>query len=146
MFSKEESRLLRQEFWTSFGKSFPRKWILYDTKLKELSFKFHFDTKSALVALDLEVPISNRIENGIVFWEKLVTLKSILTEDYLPEAIYDETYLLENGKEISRIYVLLDQKVSIHNKNNWRDVMVFFNEKMNQFEAFFEAYKEVIEG
>src|SRR5690606_36345855 len=142
MFSKEESRLLRQEFWTSFGKSFPRKWILYDTKLKGLSFKFHFDTKSALVALDLEDDLENRIK----FWEKLVALKSILTDDYLPEAIYEETYILENGKEISRIYVLLNQKVSIHNKNHWRNVMVFFNEKMALFETFFEEYKDVIES
>ena len=52
MFSKEESRLLRENFWISFGKSFPRKWILYDNKIKGLSFKFHFDNKSALVALD----------------------------------------------------------------------------------------------
>ncbi|WP_100615261.1 DUF4268 domain-containing protein [Confluentibacter citreus] len=141
MFSKEESRLLRQEFWTSYGKSFPRKWILYDTKLKGFSFKFHFDTKSALVALDLEDDLESRIK----FWEKLVSLKSILTDEYLPEAIYEEAYILEIGKEISRIYVLLDQKVSIHNKNNWRDVMVFFNEKMALFEAFFEEYREVIE-
>ncbi|MGB5417276.1 MAG: DUF4268 domain-containing protein, partial [Algibacter sp.] len=42
MFSKEESKRIKQEFWTSFGKSFPRKWVLYDTKLKGLSFKFHF--------------------------------------------------------------------------------------------------------
>ncbi|PKQ46526.1 DUF4268 domain-containing protein [Confluentibacter flavum] len=145
MFSKEESRLLRQEFWTSYGKSFPRKWILYDTKLKGFSFKFHFDTKSALVALDLDVPIAIGMEYRIRFWEKLVALKFILTEEYLPEAIYEEAFLLENGKEISRIYVLLDQKVSIHNKNNWRDVMVFFNEKMALFEAFFEEYREVIE-
>lgn len=142
MFSKEESRLLRQEFWTSFGKSFPRKWILYDTKLKGVSFKFHFDTKSALVGLDLEDDLENRIK----YWEKLVSLKSILTEDYLPEAIYEEDYILENGKEISRVHVILDQKVSIHNKNNWRDVMVFFNEKMDRFEAFFEEYKDIIEA
>jgi hypothetical protein len=141
MFSKEESRILRQEFWTSFGKSFPRKWILYDTKLKGMSFKFHFDTKSALVALDLEDDLENRIK----FWEKLMSLKSILTTDYVPDAIYDETYILDNGKEISRIYVPLPHKVSIHNKNHWRDVMVFFNEQMDRFEAFFEDYKAVIE-
>ena len=141
MFSKDESRQLRQEFWTSFGKSFPRKWILYDTKLKEFSFKFHFDTKTALVALDLEDDLEFRIK----YWEKLVALKSILIDDFLPEAIFEEAYLLENEKEISRIYVLLDKKVSIHNKNTWRDVMLFFNETMPLFEAFFEAYKEVIE-
>src|SRR6056300_979643 len=119
MFSKEESRLLRQEFWTSFGKSFPRKWILYNTKLKGFSFKFHFDTKRALVALDLE----DDLEHRITYWEKLLALKSILKDEYLPEAIFEEEYFLDNSKEISRIYVLLEQKVSIHNKNTWRDVM-----------------------
>ncbi|WP_092852476.1 DUF4268 domain-containing protein [Algibacter pectinivorans] len=142
MFSKEESRRLREEFWTSFGKSFPRKWVLYDTKLKGFSFKFHFDNKTALVALDLEDDLEYRIK----YWEKLVALKSILLDDYLPEAIYDEEYFLENKKEISRIYVPLEQKVSIHNKNSWQDVMVFFNTHMSLFEAFFEEYKEVIEG
>ena len=140
MFSKEESRLLRQEFWTSFGKSFPRKWLLYDTKIKGFSFKFHFDTKSALVALDLEDDLENRIN----CWEKLVALKSILHSEYLPEAIYNEAYFLENGKEISRIYLPLEIKVSIHNKNTWRDAMEFFNEKMNLFEAFFEEYRDII--
>lgn len=147
MFSKEESRILRQEFWTSFGKSFPRKWILYNTKLKGLSFKFHFDTKKALVALDLEdVPIAIGMEHRIKYWEKLEALKSILLDDYLPDVIYEEEYFLENGKEISRIYVPLEQKVSIHNKNTWRDVMVFFNTTMHQFELFFLEYKEVIES
>ena len=142
MFSKEESRLLRQEFWTSFGKSFPRKWVLYDTKIKGFSFKFHFDNKSALIALDLEDDLENRIN----CWEKLVALKGILKNDYLPEIIYNEEYFLENGKEISRIYLPLEQKVSIHNKNTWRDVMVFFNENMSLFEAFFYEYSEIIKG
>lgn len=141
MFSKEESRILRHEFWTSYGKSFPRKWILYDTKLKGFSFKFHFDNKSALVALDLEDDLEFRIK----YWEKLVSLKSILLDEFLPEAIFEEEYLLDNEKEISRIHVDLEQKVSIHNKNTWREVMEFFNEKMSLFEAFFEEYREVIE-
>ena len=141
MFSKEESRLLRHEFWTSFGKSFPRKWILYDTKIKGFSFKFHFDTKMALVALDLE----DNLENRIKYWEKLQSLQSILKDEYLPNAIFEETYILDNEKEISRIYVSLDQKVSIHNKSTWRDVMEFFNKKMGLFESFFEDYKDILE-
>lgn len=142
MFSKEESRLLKQEFWTSFGKSFPRKWILYDTKIKGLSFKFHFDTKEALVALDLEDDLEDRINH----WGKLLALKSIFLEEFLPEAIFKEEYFLENGKEISRVYVLLDDVVSIHNKKSWRVTMEFFNKTMNQFEAFFEEYQDIIKG
>ena len=52
---------------------------------------------------------------------------------------------LDNDKEISRIYVLLEQKVSIHNKNTWRDVMEFFNTHMALFENFFEDYKDILE-
>jgi hypothetical protein len=140
MFSKEESRLLREEFWTSFGKSFPRKWTLYNTKLKGFSFKFYFDTKSALVALDLE----DHLENRINYWEKLIALKPILKEEYIPDAIFEESYILKNGKEISRIYVPLNQKVSIHNKNTWQKTMEFFNEKMSLFEDFFEEYKDIL--
>jgi len=140
MFSKEESKHLRQEFWTAFGKSFPRKWLLYDTKLKGLNFKFHFDTNSALIALDLE----DDLEKRIAYWEKLQSLKAILLNDYLPNAIFEEEYFLENDKEISRIYVSLDTKVSIHNKNTWREVMVFFNEHMALFETFFEEYQDII--
>ncbi|MEH6537511.1 MAG: DUF4268 domain-containing protein [Psychroserpens sp.] len=140
MYSKEESRKLRQEFWTSFGKSFPRKWILYDTKIKGFSFKFHFDIKSASVVLDLE----DHLENRITYWEKIQSLKTILKDDYLPTVIFEEEFFLDNGKEISRIYVPLEQKVSIHNKNTWQEVMVFLNETMNQFELFFEEYRDIL--
>ncbi len=140
MFSREESRLLRQDFWTSFGKSFPRKWVLYNTKIKGLAFKFHFDTNTALIALDLEGPLEQRR----ACWEQLLALKGILQRDFLPEAIYNDSYCLTNGKTISRIYVRLDQKVSIHNKTTWSKVMPFFNTKMRLFEAFFEDYRDVI--
>lgn len=140
MFSKEESRKLRENFWISFGKSFPRKWLLYNTKIKGMSFKFYFDTNKAFVSLDLEDDLENRIN----CWEKLEALKNILHNEYLPGAIYEEEFYLENGKEISRIYVPLEKKVSIHNKSTWQDVMEFFFEKMQLFEAFFEEYNAII--
>ena len=55
MFSKEESARLRQEFWTSFGKSFPRKWLLYHTKIKDLFLKFYADRKTAAVMINIEM-------------------------------------------------------------------------------------------
>jgi hypothetical protein len=139
MFSKEDSKRLREEFWISFGKSFPTKWLLYNTKIKDFSFKFHFDTKQAWVSLDIEGDLEQRID----YWEKLLSLKSVILEDYLPEAQFEEYYLLENGKEISRMFVKLEQKVSIHNKNTWQEVMLFFNETMPKFEMFFEDFREV---
>jgi hypothetical protein len=139
MFSKSASRQLRAEFWISFGKSFPRKWVLYKTGKKELSFKFYFDLKRAVVSLDVEGNLDARIQ----IWEKLTSLKPILLEEYLPDAIYEDCYFLENQKEISRIYIE-KQDVSIHNKNSWQETMEFLNEKMLQFEAFFLEYEDII--
>tara|TARA_R110000823_G_scaffold152883_2_gene283794 strand:+ start:893 stop:1318 length:426 start_codon:yes stop_codon:yes gene_type:complete len=141
MFSKEDSRKLREEFWIAFGKSFPNKWILYKTKIKGLSFKFHFDLRMAMVSIDVDTDFEQRIK----VWEKLVALKSILLDEYLPEAVYEDFFLLDNKKEISRIYVELIN-VSIHNKNTWRETMEFLNQSMLKIEIFFEEYNDVIDS
>ena len=140
MFSREESKKLRQDFWIAFGKSYPQKWILYDTKIKGLALKFHFDLKSAIVSMDIE---TSNLEKRIELWEKLVSLKSILIHDYIPEIAFEDSLILKNNKEISRLYIQ-KQKVSIHNKNTWQETMLFFQENMLKLEAFFEDYKDII--
>lgn len=140
MFSKDESKRLRQEFWTAFGKSYPRKWILYNTTIKGLVLKFHFDVAKAMVALDVE---HEDLERRIALWEKLLSLKSIIVADFLHDVKFEDSFILENRKEIARIY-LEKSDVSIHNKNTWQDTMVFLNETMDRMEAFFEEYKAII--
>jgi len=141
MFSKEEATQLRKEFWTSFGKSFPRKWLLYNTKIKGFSFKFVADRKKALICLDIEHP--EEIANELLY-DQLLSLKNILLSEYTSEAIFNPSYELESGKIIHRIYIEHTQKFSIHNKNTWSDCYAFFNEKMPQFELFFYEYEDFI--
>ncbi|MFS4415803.1 DUF4268 domain-containing protein [Maribacter sp. 2307ULW6-5] len=140
MFSKETSRQLRTEFWISFGKSFPKKWVLYKTGMKPLSLKFHFNVKQAMVSLDVEGHLEQRIQ----IWEKLCSLKSLLLQQ-LPQAVYDDCHLLENGKEISRIYVT-KAGVSIHNKDSWRETMEFLNTHMTLLEHFFLEYQDLLKS
>ena len=140
MYSKVEVKALRQLFWTSFGKSFPRKWTLYNTKIKGLEFKFHFDKKSAMVCLDIDDTIERRLE----LWEKIQSLQAILLENYLPNALFEEIYYIDQDKDISRVFVLLEG-VSINNKNTWQQTMEFLSLSMNQFESFFEDYNSVLE-
>ena len=142
MFSKEESAKIRKEFWTSFGKSFPKKWLLYDTNIKGFAFKFVADRKKALICLDLEHP--DEIANELLY-DQLLALKNILLTEYLSDAIYDETFeLQESRKIIRRIYIVHQTKFSIHNKNTWRDCYEFFVENMTKFEAFFYEYEDTI--
>ena len=140
MYSKEEALLIKKEFWTAFASAYPRKWILYDTKIKDVTFKFYIDNKKAQVLLDIEPKDE---EKRKIYFEKIESLKTILHEDYLPEAIMERNFYLENGKIISRIWV---EKlgVSLNNKNNWGPIFDFFNETMAQFEHFFFEYEDYI--
>jgi hypothetical protein len=141
MFSKEEAAQLRKEFWTSFGKSFPRKWLLYNTGIKDFNFKFVANKKQALVCLDIESIYKTKNE---LLFDQVLELKDILTNDYLPDVIFDELYPLETGKIIHRIYVEYKGEFNIYNKNTWQNVFYFYKEAMHQFEEFYETYEDFI--
>ncbi|OAD46002.1 DUF4268 domain-containing protein [Polaribacter atrinae] len=142
MFSKEESALLRKDFWTSFGKSFPRKWLLYNTKIKGFSFKFVAERKQAMVCLDIENP--DELVN-LLYYDQMLSLKTLL-ENELPEVIFNDEYELESGKIIHRIYVPYEGKFSVYNKNSWRDCFEFYMETMPKFELFFYEYEDIIKN
>ncbi len=139
MFSKEEAQKIKKEFWTAFGKSFPNKWILYNTKVKDFSFKFFADNKKAEVSLDIEM--KDEIFRNAYF-EKIWSLEDIL-KDFIGEFYKEEHFHLENGKVISKIWVEL-YDVSIFNKNTWPKIFEFFVEKMNGFEEFYWEYEDFI--
>lgn len=137
MFSREESARMRQEFWTSFGKSFPRKWLLYNTKIKGFAFKFYFDNKKTRVLLEIDGSLEHRVK----YFEKMQSLQAILEEDFLPNVVYADSFELENGKEISAVLVE-KTGVSIHNKATWQETMLFLNETMQRFEEFWYEYED----
>lgn len=139
MFSKHEAQQLKTEFWTVFGKSFPRKWLLYDTKIKDFSFKFLADGRKAEVALDIEMKDA---ELRGAYYNKIWSLEDILG-DYVGDFHKNAAYQYENGKTVSRIWVG-KTGVSIYNKESWRDIFEFFVEKMDGFERFFYEFEDYI--
>lgn len=140
MYSKEEAQRIKKEFWTAFAEAYPRKWLLYDTKIKDVAFKFYIDNKKAQVLLDIEPKDE---EKRKIYFEKIESLKTILLEEFLPEAILERNFYLENGKVISRIWI---EKlgVSLNNRDYWLEIFDFFNETMAQFEYFFYEYEDYI--
>src|SRR5690606_2310565 len=141
MFSKEEALQIKKDFWIGFAEAYPRKWILHHTKIKDVSFKFYVDNKTAQVALEIETKDD---EKRKIYFEKMESLKSILIDEYLKEVIFERNYYLPNGKLISRVWVEIDKKISVNNKATWQDIYDFFAENMTQFELFFYEYEEYI--
>lgn len=142
MFSKEEAKKIREEFWTNFGKEYPRKWTLYDTKIKEIQLKFSFTSDAAQVSLDI---FSQDEIIRAYYYDKMLSLKNILLTEYLPEALYEEYYQLPEGKIVSRIYVEL-KNVNVYRKADWPQVQEFLSEQMSILELFFLEYRDVIDS
>lgn len=140
MYSKEENQKLKREFWVTFSEKYPRKWVLYDTKIKDFSFKFYVENTKAQVQIDIEH--RNEIKR-IQYFEKLESLKNILEEEFISDLVFEKNFSLENGKTISRIWVE-KLNVSVSNKKYWDEIFAFFNEKMSALELFYLEYDEFI--
>ncbi|UWY26432.1 DUF4268 domain-containing protein [Flavobacterium sp. TR2] len=140
MYSKEESQRIKREFWVAFAEKYPRKWVLYDTKIKDFSFKFYVDNKKAQVLIDIE---QRSDEKRIAYFEKLEALKNILEEEFIKDLVFEKNYTLESGKTISRIWV---EKLGVgfSNKNTWDAIFDFFHENMHALEMFYLEYDEFI--
>ena len=142
MYSREETQRLKRDFWIAFAEKYPRKWVLYDTKIKDFSFKFYVDNKKAQVLIDIE---PRNEDNRIAYFEKLEALKNILEEEFIKDLVFEKNFILENGKTISRIWV---EKlgISVSNKKYWDEIFDFLNEKMHTLEMFFLEYDEFIKA
>ena len=140
MFSKEEALQIKKDFWIAFAEEYPRKWLLYNTKIKDVTFKFYVDNKKAQVLLDIEPKDE---EKRKIYYEKVESLKTILLEDYLDDVIFERNFYLETGKVISRIWVE-KTGISINNKKTWPEIFDFFAEKMDAFERFFYENEDYI--
>ncbi|QSB26042.1 DUF4268 domain-containing protein [Flavobacterium sp. CLA17] len=140
MYSKEESQKIKREFWVAFAEKYPRKWVLYDTKIKDFSFKFFIDNKKAQVFIDIE---PRNDEKRFAYYEKIEALKNILEEEFIKDLVFEKNYTLESGKTISRIWIE-KQGVGFSNRNNWDIIFDFFFEKMNALELFYLEYDDFI--
>ncbi|TDP01454.1 DUF4268 domain-containing protein [Flavobacterium sp. 245] len=140
MYSKEESQRMKREFWVAFAEKYPRKWVLYDTKIKDFSFKFFVDNKKAQVLIDIE---HRSDEKRNAYFEKVEALKNILEEEFIKDLVFEKNYTLESGKTISRIWIE-KQGIGFSNRNNWDAIFDFFNENMHALEMFYLEYDEFI--
>lgn len=130
MFSKEEARQHRIDFWTAFGvymrqhtsaSGTKQKWVNYHTGVKGIFFRLDAEPKYARVAITIE-----HHDPGIrsLFFEQWQELKTYLHTVSEADWTWEDSHYTKDGREISRIYQQLDQ-VSIHNRQDWQAMFVF---------------------
>lgn len=149
MFSKEEAKILREEFWDQFKhmsagkrarKKLPGNWMLDQTGIKALNLRFHVDREVAQVGIDLE---TRNMDKRIELYEKLESLKKLLEAAMESPLNWELEYIRENGKSVSRIYLQMEG-VDIYKRNTWTEAHKFMYNNMMKLESFFQEYRDIL--
>ena len=150
MYSKEEAKQMRMDFWEGFKKySTPRRrragknreWVLQKTGIKSVCLKFDIQKEKALVGV--EVFHRDKYIEGL-YYEKFECLRGILRDAFGDALIWQPDYISEEGRQFALIYVEKEH-VGIHKPETWNDTYRFFYENMMKFEDIFVEYKEFIQ-
>jgi hypothetical protein len=149
MYSKEEAKALREEFWNRFKviysrrrtrKKLPGNWILSNTGIKALNLRFHVDRQVAQVGIDLE---TRNMDKRLELFRKLESVKKILEGTMGTAMNWEIEYIRENRKSVSRIYVEKNG-VDIYDSSTWQDAYEFMYREMMKLEDFYREYRDFL--
>jgi len=148
MFSKEEAKELRLEFWHKLEnrtrrlpgqKGKKKKWILDRTEIKGLDLRFDVDRKKVIVALEIN---HRQEEKRLELFERLETAKTLFEEAFGGPLTWDYLYEKPNGKQVCRVYVERDADMYI--KEQWPDIFYFLIDNMIRLEKAFLEVKDYL--
>ncbi|HIX75509.1 MAG TPA: DUF4268 domain-containing protein [Candidatus Parabacteroides intestinipullorum] len=149
MYSKDELKKLKIEFWESFAaycevQPYLRRrrkiWTLYNTKVKGVELKFDANRKGAYVILEVN---HRQEEERLEMYERLTWYKETLEKDFPDGLIWDCCFVRETGNEVARIYVA-KEGLDLHRREHWGDFFSFMARQMYLLERNFMSIAEYL--
>lgn len=149
MYSKEEVKQLKRDFWNgfdSFCENLPRfkyrkkKWILYNTKIKGVELKFDANREGAYVILEFNDHNEDKRLKKMAILEKY----RVVFDQYFGDAIWELNYEKPCGTIVSRIYKF-QGGLDIHRREQWNEFYPFLSKEMCHLERAFKEMKELLE-
>ncbi len=145
MYSRAESSVIKQEFWTVFGKymspilsaeGLKINWVNYRTGIKDVYFRMETLNDSASISISIE-----HTDAGIqeLFFEQFLELRQMLHESLGEEWAWQQKKTV-NHRTVSRIIKELPN-TSVFNKDQWPDLISFFKPRIIALDSFWENAK-----
>ena len=149
MYSKDELKNLKLEFWESFAafcevqpylRGRKKIWTLYDTKVKGVELKFDATREGAFVILE----VNHRGEEArLEMFERLTWYKDTL-ETHFPEGLtWDICFVRDTGKQVARIYTS-KSGIDFHRRQDWGEFFSFMASQMYLLERNFMSIAEYL--
>jgi hypothetical protein len=144
MYSREQEKELKLEFWRKLGnrtRKIPGQrgrakiWIGEKTGIKGVDLRFDVGRKKIIVALEINVKHEAR---RLVLYEKLEATKKIFESEFGEPLIWDFAYEKDYGEEVCRVYKEMEGDFLV--PEQWPNIFNFMIDKMLRME---KAFNEV---
>jgi hypothetical protein len=151
MFSKEEAKIKKIEFWQSLNEKLEMEkgvhgnkvnWTSFNTEIKHLYFRMEADEKVARLCIDMQFPNAGIRE---IYFEQFTELKNKLDEAFDSKLIWLPTHAHWNGKTIARICVE-ESGVNILNEPDWGKMQSFLVHNFVKLEAFWAEFGDIFKN
>lgn len=149
MYSKDELKNLKLEFWESFAafcevqpylRGRKKTWVLYDTKVKGVELKFDATREGAFVILE----VNHRSEEArLEMFERLTWYKDTLEMDFPEGLTWDICFVRDTGKQVARIYTA-NSGIDFHRRQDWGEFFSFMASQMYLLERNFMSIAEYL--
>lgn len=149
MYSKDELKNLKLEFWESFAafcevqpylRGRKKIWTLYDTKVKGVELKFDATREGAFVILE----VNHRGEEArLEMFERLTWYKDTLETDFPEGLTWDICFVRDTGKQVARIYTS-KSGIDFHRCQDWGEFFSFMASQMYLLERNFMSIAEYL--
>ena len=149
MYSKDELKNLKLEFWESFAafcevqpylRGRKKMWTLYDTKVKGVELKFDATREGAFVILE----VNHRSEDArLEMFERLTWYKDTLEMDFPEGLTWDICFVRDTGKQVARVYTSRSG-IDFHRRQDWGEFLSFMASQMYLLERNFMSIAEYL--
>ncbi len=149
MYSKDELKNLKLEFWESFAafcevqpylRGRKKIWTLYDTKVKGVELKFDATREGAFVILEVN---HKGEEARLEMFERLTWYKDTLETDFPEGLTWDICFVRDTGKQVARIYTS-KSGIDFHRRQDWGEFFSFMASQMYLLERNFMSIAEYL--
>lgn len=150
MYSREQSAIIRQNFWTRFGKYMAPipsasgekvNWINYKTGISQLYFRMNASREDAYIAVEIQHRKPEYAEQLYEHWLRLrPTFEAATGECWT----WEPNYANENGQVVSRIYTTLPG-VNLFTESDWPAIISFLKPRMLALDGFWADHKMIFE-
>ena len=149
MYSKDEKKQLKIDFWNQFKLHMQKKrssngrrmnWLSYPSEVKDVYIRVDADNKGARLTFDIQGK-----DEGVraILWEQLYELKIVMEQEMGTDGVWIENASTSVVSDFNRI-IWERQDLNFYKPEDHPEIIAFLADRLVHFDAFYQEFKDIL--